>query len=229
MANGYMPRADAAAVQFMCRFVDALRERPAVYRVSSDELAALEQAVGQFVQAFSVASNPVTRTKPAITTKDERRLSAELACRPIYLRIKVDPEISDADKIAAAIRPVNASRRRTAPPSEKPSIQLQSLTTSSHVLVWMGGAKPRGAVGLQLFRSLSQDDDETPVAPEYLGTYSRNPIHISYHREDNRKLATYIARWIDRRGRTGPWSNRVQAVVTAMCLWLDQSDESAAA
>lgn len=213
MANGYMPRKDVDASLWMGRFVDALAERPGVYRVTAEEIAALREVVEAFQSAYRVTRDPVTRTTPAIIRKDEARVAAELACRPIYLRIKVDPTIDNADKQTAGVRPVNAGRARIAPPDVAPSIYLSHMTTSSHVIAWMGGAKPAGAVGLQVFRTLKASG-EAQGPMEYVGTFSRNANKIAYGAEDNLKLVTYVARWINRKGQVGPWSNAISASVT---------------
>ena len=71
-----------------------------------------------------------------------------------------------------------------------------------------GSGKPFGAIGLQLVVHVNDGPGlrGNPDNAKLVGTFTRNPITVSFSRDDDRKKATYWARWISRRGETGPWS-----------------------
>jgi len=228
MANGYMPRKDQDARAWLINFAQQLGERPSVYKVSTAEADAVREGVDAFDAALQKASGPDTRTSLAVLRKDEARLAAELACRGIYLRVKFDPTIPDADKFVLGVRLVNASRSRIAPPDSPPELQAIANLTHAHVLRYanpghLGQAKPTCAVGIQIFRQLvvpgfgsspvRQKEEPSPL--EYAGTFTRNPISIPYTAKDDLKLAIYVARWITRRGLVGPWSRPVSVRVAS--------------
>ncbi len=221
MANGYMPRKDMDARAWLSNFANQLGEQPAVYKVSPAEVDAVREAVDAFAAALVVAQALLTRTGPAVFAKDEARRAAELACRPIYLRVKIDSLIADADKIVLGVRPVNPRRTRIAAPDSAPTLALSGLTASAHILRYdnpghIGSAKPTGAMQLQLFRALT--DGRPPASDEfhYLLAATRNPIRIEYGCADDLKLATYQARWVTRRGKVGPWSNLLRVRIAIM-------------
>lgn len=222
MANGYMPRSDVGARNWLAEFAEGLAQRPTVYKVSAGEVAAVTSAVDAFAAALRLATQPSTRTGPAIVAKDAARAAAENACRPIYLRIKIDPGIPNDQKVALGVRPVNPARPRIGRPSSWPVLQMRQITGHSHVLTYHDSelsaarlAKPAGATGIQLFRHLGDRGAALPSEADYLGTFTRAPIVVDYDVAQDLQLATYFARWINRKGQTGPWSGPLCQRVTS--------------
>jgi hypothetical protein len=219
MANGYMPRRDSLALQWMTIFADRLVADPSRYFVSPVEAASVAEAVGTFAAAFTLANSPRTRTSPAVLRKDECRASGELACRSLYLRIKCNPAISDGDKVSAGVRPTNPARTRIGPPAAAPIIRLTGISTSGHTIEFadftspVRRSKPTGATQLQLFRRF---DDHPTDAMGLVGCFTRWPIRIDYDVADNGRTAIYAARWMTRRGETSPWSNMLTVPVVAL-------------
>ena len=95
----------------------------------------------------------------------------------------------------------------------------------THVIAYenpghLGTAKPRDSVGIEVFRALtpggarpisvSPIDRGATAALAYVGTFTRNPIRVPCSHHDDLKYATYVARWITRRGLVGPWSDAVR-------------------
>lgn len=219
MANGYMPRRDSLALQWMTIFAAELAEDPSRYFISSDEAASVVNAVEAFAAAFTLASSPSTRTATAVLHKDECRVAAELACRPIYLRIKCNPAISDGDKVSLGVRPVNPARTRISAPDGAPVIRLIGISTSGHTINFADPSsltrrgKPVGATQLQLFRRF---DDHPSGAMQLVGCFTRWPIRVDYNVADNGRTAIYAARWMTRRGETSPWSKPLTVPVVAI-------------
>ncbi|MGH7214631.1 MAG: hypothetical protein ACREIT_07705, partial [Tepidisphaeraceae bacterium] len=155
MANGYMPRKDAAARAWLINFAQQLGERPGAYKATQQEADVVRDAVEAFVKALRLAVSPDTRTSLAVLRKDERRQAAELACRPIYLRVKFDPTISNEDKFSLGVRLVNPSRTRIGAPDSAPVLRLAGLSFSGHSIGFADAisptrrGKPFGATQLQ--------------------------------------------------------------------------------
>lgn len=237
-------------MRFMRNFAGKIVERPAVYKVAPQEAAGVSAAVEGFAEALRVCNVPETRTSLAILRKDDLRAEAERMCRPIYLRIKVDPTIGGEDKFSAGVRLPMSPRSRIGAPNSAPLLKLVANLGFAHVITYgnpehLGTAKPRGAIGIQVFRTLSSRgagrmgapatsgdslSDDSTGAPDYVGTFTRNPIRIPCFQRDDLKLATYVARWITRRGLVGPWSAPVSERVncTSPSLSIDATREMAA-
>jgi hypothetical protein len=245
MANGYMPRRDLDARDWMRDFARGLVERGELYKVTPQEAADVSEAAQRFALALARATNPQTRTAGAVAEKDDLRRAAELACRPVYARIKADPSIDAAAKVDLGMRPPRGPRSRLGEPTEAPLLKLVANLGHTHVITYenpghLGTAKPSSAVGIQVFRTLSPSGAgqsslpaarDVPGAPGYVGTFTRNPIRIPCSHHDDLKYATYVARWITRRGLVGPWSDAVSERVncTAPSLSIDAARQLAAA
>jgi len=215
MTNGYMPRSDHAAAMWMQIFANGIVEHADEFDVSPVEAARVQTAVSAFVDLFTVADQTAIRTSVIVEQKDLARRAAELVIRPIYTRIKSDPTIESPTLLSIGVRPINAKRSRINAPDTAPSLMVRDVTMVSHVLVYNEPgmrslrAKPKGVVGFQLFRSLREDANGPQMLPTYFATYTRNPVVIFLYANEDLKTATYVGRWINRRGETGPWSNRV--------------------
>jgi hypothetical protein len=188
-----------------------------MYHVTPGEAVVVADAYQRFADAYMRAANPETRTASAVVAKDAARAQAEWTCRPFYARIKSDPAIADDAKIDIGVRPINPHRTRIGPPTSTPLISIQNVTLNIHTLSVRDSDTPSrmhkapGAVQVQLFGAIG---DGAP--PRFIGSYSRTPITITYSPADNGKTVTYSARWINRRGETGPWSQPVVAPIVAV-------------
>ncbi|MFT3787600.1 MAG: hypothetical protein QM770_15780 [Tepidisphaeraceae bacterium] len=218
MANGYMPRADLAALAWMRNYAAQLLARPAAYFVTAGEAEALSDAVQAFADALEAARTPATRTAGAVAAKDDARRSADAACRVLYARIKADTRVDDADKVNAGVRPTTARRTRIGPPDTAPRLWLSAIHLDGHSIGCAdsqreGHAKPFGATQVQLFRSTRGFD---PDHAELVGCFTRTPIRVTCPPDLHGQTATYFARWMNRRGQTGPWSQVLSAPVVSV-------------
>ncbi len=221
MANGYMPRADSEAFNWMTTFAKEISNHPERYKITAPAIMQLNEAVNGFRNAYLKATDPQTRTTSAVNGKDTARKNAEEVIRPIYNQIKMDTTIGDDDKINAGVRPINSSRTRIAAPSTVPTLYLKEAGPGVHILSFSDQsssyriAKPAGAVGLQVMRLLSDRPIESEKELTYFQTFTRNKNRITYTWADDLKIATYAGRWITRKGEVGMWSKPVSLRVSA--------------
>ncbi|MFT3788065.1 MAG: hypothetical protein QM770_18150 [Tepidisphaeraceae bacterium] len=217
MANGYMPRGDLDALTWMKNYAARLLARPADYFVTPDEADALRAAVQTFDDALRLAIEPSTRTASAIASKDAARATADGACRVLYNRIKADTRVEATAKINAGVRPANPRRTHIGPPDSAPVLSLRAIHTDGHTIGCKdaqheGHAKPFGATQLQLYRTTVGGD---LARAELVGCYTRVPIRVTCPPSLHGTTAVYRARWMTRRGETGPWSNALTAPVVS--------------
>jgi hypothetical protein len=216
-ANGYMPRKDVEALNWVRYFSNGLTDRPAMYRVTADEAAAVAAAYLLFADAYAQVVPLEMRTASAVSAKDAARARAESACRPLYARIKSDPTVADSDKILIGVRPINSARTRIGPPASMPLISLVMVTLDGHMLLVRDAETPSrmrkadGAVQVQLFGAIGDG-----ATSQYIGSYSRPRITIRYPQTANGQSVTYCARWINRRGEVGPWSRPLILPIVAV-------------
>jgi len=193
-------------------FVATLSTSPSAYMVSHADCEALQLAVNAYAVAHLAATNEATRTKSAVSLKDQTRNSAEQLCRQYATMIKHNCGISDQAKIDARVRPENRGRQKIECPMTSPAINVIAATPGVHTLRYNdamtpeSSAKPFGAVGLELFIAVGDAPVTDPKEARLYGRFTRNPVTVNFAASDDRKKVTYFGRWTSQRGGVGPWS-----------------------
>jgi hypothetical protein len=135
--------------------------------------------------------------------------------------IKPNAGISDQDKEAIGVPPINLNRNPINVPASSPLLNIVGATPGSHTLRYAdtstpdSGKKPFGAANLQLFVVVGTTPVIDPDAAQFYGAVTRNPVAVGFDAADNGKMATYFARWADRKGQVGPWSLPVTMAIAA--------------
>jgi hypothetical protein len=221
MSQSYIPSQESAALTWMQVFAAAILANPGLYGLTAADAAAIVNAVNAFVAAYALAADPATRTPVIVAAKDDCRNSAEQICRQYAMGIKVNAGISDPDKIAIGVRPVNTSRSQRHVPDTSPLLNILAATPGSQTVRYADtmspetGAKPFGADQLQLFVTVAPEATDDADAARFYGTFTTNPIGVGFDSADDGKVATYFARWASRKGDTGPWSLPVSMRIAA--------------
>jgi hypothetical protein len=219
--TSYIPAEDAAALTWMQQFALAIQTNPPLYMMTVADAVTITAAVNAFASALAVSDNENTRTKITITNKDDARVVAEDLCRQFAMLIKNNAGITDGDKIAAGVRPVNASREPVNVPDTSPIVSIIAATPGAQTLRFADSftpnspAKPFGAANLQLFCVIAEEASADENAGQFLGAYTKNPIAVAFDPQDDGKVATYFARWASRKGETGPWSEPISMRIAA--------------
>lgn len=217
----FMPDKDPQALLFMQNFATIIAANPAIYQLTAPDAAAITAAVAAFDTALTTATNPSTRTHVTVAIKDDARTAAEQLVRQFAALIKFNAGISDPDKIAIGVPPVNNSREPVDCPQTSPLLNIIAATPGKQTLRYADSmtpdspAKPFGATELQLFRAIGTAPATDPGAAQFYGKFTRNPVAVNFNSADNGKQATYFARWASRRGEVGPWSAPISLAIAA--------------
>jgi hypothetical protein len=221
MSDRYLPDSDAASRDWMNTFAAGITASPATYGLSGADANAIQAAVDAYDAAYLLAVDPATRTAVTVNEKDTARNAAEQICRQYALIIKHDAGVTDADKIAIGVRPVNDQRDPIEVPQTSPVLAVIAATPGVHTLRYADSmtpdspAKPFGASELQLFVFVGAAIATDPAQAKFVGKFTKNPVSVSFDAEDNGKQATYFARWASRRGDVGPWSAPATLAIAA--------------
>jgi hypothetical protein len=221
MPADYMGSTDSQMLNWMSTFASKLSASPATYMASVAEAAGIQSAVDAYAAAYADAIDPEQRTPVVVAIKDDARNAAAQLCRQYANLIKYNAGISDPDKIAAGIRPVNPNRDPISCPQTQVKLNIVAATFGTHTLQFAdsltqeSGAKAFGATEVQLFIAVADAPVEDPEAARFYNKFTRNPIAVAFDHADNTKQATYFARWAGRRGDVGPWSNPVSLAIAA--------------
>ncbi|HLL89395.1 MAG TPA: hypothetical protein VK324_08835, partial [Tepidisphaeraceae bacterium] len=107
---------------------------------------------------------------------------------------------------------VNTNRMRRDCPTSEPvmtplgSSNGQQFMRYADVLTPESKSIPEGATEIQVYRVVAAEPAVDVAEAVFVGKYTRNPIQVGYAHADNRKFATYYARWAGLRGTVSPWS-----------------------
>jgi hypothetical protein len=217
----YLPGTDEGALTWMQNFSSGITANPALYQLMAADATTISSAVTAFATALAVSSNPATRTPVTVATKDDAKTSAEQVCRQYAQMIKLNAGISDPDKIAIGVPPVNTTRSPIPAPSSSPLLDVIGATPGQHTLRFADSGspdsrkKPFGAMNLQLFRVVGTAPANTPDDADFVGAITKNPVEVGFDFSEAGKTATYFARWANRRGEVGPWSAPVSMTIAA--------------
>ena len=224
MGAEYIPRADAKAAAWMGAFARTLAGDVARYDISDLDGQHLLSVVAAFDAARRLAEAPATRTAVTVLEKDQRRAEAQGLCRSLAMRVKSNHGISDADKVAAGVVPVNPQRVRRRVPASSPALTIAGATPAGHLLHYSvqlpgekgGTGKPFGAVAMQIFCAVADAGERPSVDDARLAaTVTRPRFTIAHRPADVGRRATYWGRWISARGEAGPWSGAIGFTIAA--------------
>jgi hypothetical protein len=222
------PRDQSNLLVKLQMFANAIARDPARYNLHENESAEISRAVDAFAKALAAAQ---TRRIGTVRTKDEARRHAEKIHSKYYNLIKNDPNVSDADKVGIGVRPVNLERTPIHVPDRAPSLKVTGVIQGRHTLEYTddgmhpllkdadapagGSGKPHGAVFLQLYAAVGEGKKQKREDAREVGLFTRRPITVEYHEQDNGKQACYWGRWISRKGEAGPWSLMTSMAIAA--------------
>jgi hypothetical protein len=221
MSESYIPAADALARDWFVNFAARIAANPALYQLTAADATNIDGVVDDFVAAYAIAVEPITRTPVTIAAKDAARNVAEQLCRQFAIQIKFNAGITDEDKIAAGVRPPNPNRDPINPPASSPLLNVLGATPGSHTIRYAdtstpdSPAKPFGAAMMQLWVAIGATPTTDESTAKFYGTFTKNPVGVSFVEADDGKVATYFARWANRKGDTGPWSLPVSMRIAA--------------
>jgi hypothetical protein len=216
-----IPNRENEVATWMTGFRDGIVASPSSYFVSASDVTLISSVVTSFLNARTVADNETTRTKPNIELKDAALASAEGVCRLFYGLIQRNAGISDADKIAIGVSPMNPNRTARNCPQGSPGLLVVASTPGAITtefrdsLNGINRAKPFGATMCQLFVVVDDENAATPENAKFIGNFTSNPMPAVFEASERGKQATFFARWGGKRNEFGQWSVPVSMTIAA--------------
>jgi hypothetical protein len=212
----YIPRADEAFRTFAANFAGNILAAPSTYGLTPAEAAHIMDKFVRFDEAYKVAANPDTRTRPSIAVKDDARHILQNTISNYSAHIRANLGVTDGDKENIGVRPRNIARNTRRAPTVPPLLQfIGSLPGIDQLLYHHTGtpeskAKPYGVQCLELYRAYSLPGEPRPkkAQAEYFGPFKKNKMLVPRDpiEEDRGAQATYWGAWRGFDGTLSPWS-----------------------
>ncbi len=232
MGDKFIPNADADFALMAGAFAKSIARDPARLAVVQADSDALSEAVARFEQAVVPCRAGASRSQATTREKNLARKEAERQIRRLARLIRVNESIDVATKFSLGLRQRRAKANSQACPKEPPRLRfVRALHEGSgswpmHELEFrtaqtFSGAKPAGAVRVELFVDLISPGEPIPAwpganhggRPWYLRSFTRNPIVIVPPMARVPMQVVYWARWADSTGNVGAFSTTAVAVI----------------
>lgn len=214
-------KSNAEALAEMQVIVAGVTGNLTAYKVTAAEFTPVATLVAGFATAVSVAETPATRTSGTIAARNQARQLAEGAIKPFVMRIKWDDSISAQLKLDIGIRPPGGTRQPARVLNEPPVLTVIGATNGTQTLRYAaldgveGTRKPDGATAIQVYMKIADAPVNSPGEAEFYSAYTRNPLAVMFDPADNKKVATYFARWTNPKGQFSPWSAAASMTIAA--------------
>jgi hypothetical protein len=219
----YLPPADADFALWLENFSTLLTATPTDFGLEAADAVAVDAVNTTFQAAYTTATDPSTRTTPTIAAKDNARASAEAVVRPYAVTISQNAAVTDLNKASIGVTVRSTTPTPIPAPSDAPTLALvnaniMTMRLSYKVAGQSGKAKPFGAVGVEIYRSIGTVAATDPAQATFNGIVTKSPFTQAFNAEDQGKICTYFARYVTRSGpsgvaQTGPWSAALTVTV----------------
>jgi len=221
MAVNWIPNKESEFDPFANNFQTKIAADPTDYTLTSSEATAITNAYNTWHAAYVAATTTSTRTAETIATKNIQKANMKAVLQSYGALIRPNTAVSDALKIGLGLRIRDVDPTPIPPPSTYPvlSVQgggpLEQELRATDVTTPTRRARPAGTSGLLVFRAVAEAPIEDPGQADFLAVVGKTRLTTSFASGDNKKVATYFARWTNARGELGPWSAPVSKVIAA--------------
>lgn len=218
-APPYIPNKDADLVTWTENYRAVVTATPAAYGLNPPDVTAIQNSADDFLAKYTLANNPATRTPVTVSEKNAARFAWKQLARTYSAQIRLNPGVSDSDKVSLGLNLPNFSPAPIPAPVSWPILTLIQGGPLVHQFSWKdsltptGKFKPTGVIQCQLVGRAAPTAGGSPDELPPLPAQTKAPFQLQWAPADSGKIATYYARWVTRRGLVGPWGPMVSAVI----------------
>jgi hypothetical protein len=214
---GYIPAPLALFSTFAQNFTNLVVASPVTYGMTGPDATSIMVANDLFQNAYALSkkTSPTTRTSTAVSDTSSKKFTLTQLLRSWASQIRLNPGVSDADKVALGLRLPNNAPTPIPTPATWPvlgiqgyrplGIQLRYHDSSTPTLK----AKPYGAIGGELYVGVSTAPLGSASLCTFQGIFTKNYPIISFLSGDAGKIATFFARWVTRGAPHGSEESQV--------------------
>lgn len=217
-----IPSAEGQFDAWARNFVHIIKESPDTYRVDSAEVKEFSRLLTAWDGHYAAAIAARDNARAATTVKDESRHVLEETIRNAVRRIQADNRISNHARAEAGL-PIHKTRRTpVAIPKTSPIAQVIASDRLEHSIMFSDAstptrkARPTGCTGAEIYIAITDHVPQDPSEFHFTALATRTPHVLTFKGEDGGKLAHYLLRWINTKGKTGPWGQVASATIPAV-------------
>jgi hypothetical protein len=211
-SRGYIPATDGDFDTWIENFSSTLTANPTGYGLTAGDATAVAATTAAWHTAYLAATAGGTRGPATIAAKNTSRASALIIVRPYAVTISQNQGISDMMKTAIGVTVRKVTPTPIGAPTTFPILSVIAATPLQFTMRASDQnspdlrSKPFGAIGLQMFVTVSTTPITDPTILDFYANLTRQPMAIDFNSADAGKTAYIAARWYTKTGLVGPWS-----------------------
>jgi hypothetical protein len=212
MSTPYIPPADADFDNWANNFQMTIAASPATYGLASGDATAITNSFNLWHAAYTLLTNPATKTSPNVAAKDVQKAASLIVFRGYAQIIQSNSGVSNTAKSAAGLT-VRATGRTPIPaPATVPVLALVSQQPGLANLGYAdtatptSKAKPFGSIQLEIWIDVAPTGTPDVTNASYIGVETKSPFQFFTPAGALGKQTVIWCRWQTRRGLVGPWS-----------------------
>lgn len=169
--------------------------------------------------AYEKASNKQNRSAADVRAKDDARKAYEKSLRSFVAQwLANNSKVTDSDRERMDLTVKTGTRTPVAVPVSSPLGKVDFSVRQQHSILFVdsitnGKAKPDGVQGCEIWMKTGGEPPKDDSEFTYIGIDTRSPYIVTFSVADVGKTVYYRLRWINKRGKTGPWSSVITATV----------------
>lgn len=216
-SSSYIPVPDGAFRDWLLNFSALITASPSTFGLVTGDAVLIAAQADAYDAAYTLATDPSTRTSVTIAAKDAAKASALFVVRPYAIQISLNAGVSDEDKVAVGVTVRKTTRTPIPPPTAVPQVSFVSAVPLVTTLKIVNSdtpdtkAKPFGSIGIQVFTAVGTVAATDPAQLTYVGTFTKIPLNLEFEAPEQGKICSVAARYVTRGGspgaaKVGPWS-----------------------
>ena len=215
-----IPTSPTARFDYQRNAVETCTANAGPWKISADRLTKIAPLRADYETKFAVTNNPSTQSPSATAARDAAWALYEVALIDMYDHDILNNENIPADgKDALHIHYTSTGGGSSSPaPTTTPMVTLTAEEISVLHVVYADSANPssHSKPANVAFCELVYNLDTPTTSPDdckYRANITRSHEAIIFTPAQRGKTVNAFSRWVNRNGKTGPWSGMVTAIV----------------
>jgi hypothetical protein len=216
----YIPVKNAALLSWSLNFSTLITAAPATYGLTTGDATAIAAQYTALAAAYALITSPSTKTATTVSAYNTEKIIALSIFRPYAQTVSLNAGVSSANKTALGVNPRTSVPLPITAPTTNPVLTTISTSTAGTILRYRDSvaspsvkSKPYGVIAVQLFGMTSATAVTDPTTLPYIANQTKSPWTTALGSPSAGKTAYFAARYITRKGLTGPWSPIVNCIV----------------
>jgi hypothetical protein len=221
-SKDYVPSVEANFVTWAKNFVNVFIACLAKWLIPENEGSKLNELHENFLAKYLIALNPATKTKVAIQDKNDAKKALIAGIRRVYrMYIVYNEHVTRPDRDLLKV-PIHHKRQHRIPaPDVIPEGLVSTSTHLIHKIVIIDLSDPlkkkqfpKNVTGFEIWRIVGGMENKTEEDFAFVSLSTTTSAVVEYEEHQLGTIVHYRFRWVNARGKSGPWSVITKAVVS---------------